>query len=346
MKNKPLDFVNDNIFQPVPWLKNNHLMTVIPAFWPRSFRQISQLGKDYLFPVDEKTSLMGRCHFQSYEPHAPTVIIVHGLEGSSNSRYVLGISAKAISAGMNVVRLNLRNCGETLKLSPTFYNAGQSGDIIAVVDYLSTKFNFQNIYLIGYSLGGNIVLKAAGESGCHEKHIRGVCAISPSIDLRASVEALKKGINRLYEMRFLLSLKGKVVLKNRLFPEKYDLSLLKKVNSIQAFDDVYTAPDAGYASAMDYYQQASALAVIDKIVIPSIIVTAQDDPIIPYSSFLTPKLANSAITLLAPKHGGHGGFIHSRIEHNPKIPSFDRFWAENRVLSFCLEQAYRNSVNV
>ncbi len=335
-----------NHFKPVSWLKNSHLMTVIPVIWPRSYQHLKKIGEDCYFKINEETTLLARCHFVSKDPSTPTLIIIHGLEGSSNSRYVLGLSAKALSANMNVIRLNLRNCGDTLHLTPTFYNAGQSGDIISVVSHLYENLNFKNIFLLGYSLGGNIALKAGAEMAMLNKtngYLKGIGAISPSIDLSASIKALNSGINKMYELRFLLSLKYKVIQKNRFFPGKFNVSVLPKIKDIRAFDDYFTAPDGGFADSTDYYQKASSLSILDKITIPTIIVTAKDDPIIPYSSFLSNQLKNPAITLLAPDYGGHGGFIHNKIEHNPEIPTFDRFWAENRILEFCLEE-YKKSL--
>lgn len=329
----------EELFEPVFWLKNQHLMTVMPVFWPRNLKGIKTKGIDRTFKIDETTKLVGRCHFQSADVNTPTLIIVHGLEGSSNSRYVLGMSAKAIKASMNVVRINLRNCGGTLHLTPTLYNAGQSNDIIAVVNELQNKDKLTNIFLVGYSLGGNIVLKAAAELGKQALvKFKAVCAISPPIDLKACLAEMDYGINKMYHLRFLMGLKLKVLQKSKLFVNKFDVSKLKLVKNLYSFDNYFTAPDAGYASADDYYEKASSLNILDKIEVPTIIIQAQDDPIIPFKSFLSPKLNNPAIKLVHSKYGGHGGFLHKNNEVSLNNVVFDRFWAENRVLNFCIQQ--------
>jgi predicted alpha/beta-fold hydrolase len=194
---------------------------------------------------------------------------------------------------------------------------------------------FSQIILAGCSLGGNIVLKAAGELGTSATDlICGVATISPSIDLEASVRSIEKPRNRIYERYFLRILKLNIREKALLYPELYDVSRLDKIKSIRQFDDIYTAPMGGYGNADNYYRTASSINVLHRIVVPTLIIIAEDDPMVPFESFKSPALNNEAIKLIATKHGGHVGFIHQKAEG---LPLFDQFWAENRVVNFCQE---------
>lgn len=321
-------------FKPFPFLSNRHLMTIAPAMWPRRYSfLIEPVAR--VFQTEPGTSVLCHCHFQPNRAAAATLIIVHGLEGSSSSPYVLGLTQKTLKVGWNVIRVNLRNCGGTLHLSNTLYNAGLTADLKAVIEQLRTHHNLSEIYVAGYSLGGNIVLKAAAELSDAKNHcIDAICAISPSLDLHTCVSAIEKGFNRIYELNFLSSLKQKIRDKEKLFPGTYDVGPLRAIKSIREFDDSYTAPDGGYGNADNYYTMASSLHVADRISIPTLIIAAQDDPIVPFVSFRSPKLQTRHITLLAPRHGGHGGFLQSLEESFGLANCRDRFWAENRILTF------------
>lgn len=322
-------------FKPFPFLRNGHLMTIVPAIWQRRLPPIKTPSVDRLFQVKPHVQVLANCHFADDAKSRPTLIILHGLEGSSNTPYVLGLTHKALEQGMNVVRLNLRNCGNTLHLTPTLYNAGLSADLIAVATELIEVDGLETIFAAGYSLGGNIVLKAAAELGSDGPAMfKGVCAISPALDLAACVESMERGLNRFYEQRFLIGLKDKIRIKHKLFPSLYDVSKLKDVRTLRGFDDVFTASDAGCKSAAEYYEQNSAIRIIENSRIPILIIAAQDDPIVPFTSFSSPKLKAQNITMLTPEHGGHSGFLAQSNEGESR----DRFWAENRIVEFCLAQ--------
>ena len=315
-------------------------MTIAAAFWPRH-RQLTKLraqAQTRLFKVAPQVELLAHCHIYTGDPQRATLLIVHGLEGSSDSTEVLALCHKALSCQMNVIRLNLRNCGGTLHLCPTLYNAGLSNDVLAVLLELQEKDRLRNIFLAGFSLGGNIVLKLADELASSAKNLlRGVCGISPSIDLLASVTAIEKAVNRLYDQRFLQGLKEKVRQKQAFFPGRFDLSKLLLLNTLRDFDEHFTAPDAGFASAYDYYTKCSALPIVDRIAVPTLIIAAQDDPIVPFASFAQLPDKHPFVSLLSPKHGGHGAFISSRAKEKEALFFTDRFWAENRVIQFCLD---------
>ncbi|MFZ1803112.1 MAG: alpha/beta fold hydrolase, partial [Nitrospira sp.] len=143
-----------------------------------------------LFPVEPQTQLQGFCHWQGDRMASPTAVLVHGLEGSSESRYMRGIAAKAYRAGFNVIRLNQRTCGGTEHLTPTLYNSGLSGDYRMILNELAHREGLDRIWLIGYSMGGNLVLKAAGELGQTEPALAGVAAVCPNINPTVCARAL------------------------------------------------------------------------------------------------------------------------------------------------------------
>ncbi|MGH9553584.1 MAG: YheT family hydrolase [Terriglobales bacterium] len=326
----------DAVFSPHPLLRNPHIMTMLPAFRPTRASELHSTQQSLIIDVDSESKVM--VHYHKVNANAPCLLLVHGLEGSSNAPYLVNLTAKALPLGFNVARMNLRNCGGTMHLTPTLYNAGMSSDVIAVARYLRQNMNVSAITAVGYSLGGNVVLKAAAElSERGDPLFTAAAAVSPAIDLHTAVGAMERGINRVYELRFILGLRAKVRAKSAIYPKRFDAGKLKYVTGMRSFDELFTAPDAGYDSALHYYQGASALGRLPNIKIPTLIIAAQDDPIVPFASFRSPQLQSPYIKLLAPEHGGHGGFIHSDVEVNDLIKSNDRLWAENRILEFCMQ---------
>lgn len=304
-------------------------MTIAAALVPRRFE--IPPGEARRFQVEHGSWLLGQCHWQSGKrKDAPALIIVHGLEGSSDSNYVRGIAEKAFHGGFHVVRLNQRNCGGTEALTPTLYNSGMSNDYRAVLQELSEGDGFEQIFFAGYSMGGNLVTKMAGEFGSDvPKALRGVCAVCPALDLAACADALERTENFIYQRRFVSGLMSRYARKQKLFPEDYRLNGLGSIRTVRQFDDVIIAPQFGYRDAQDYYENASAKRVIAHIRVPFLMITAQDDPFVPYASFLAAKVGeNLSIRFIAPQHGGHCGFI-------SKHPGAERFWAEQRIVEFC-----------
>jgi hypothetical protein len=291
-------------------------------------------AEDRLFDVEPGTRILGHCHWQSEPRRHPTLVLIHGLEGSGESLYMLGCAEKALAAGFNVVRLNQRNCGGTEHLTPTLYNSGLSGDYRAVVLELAARDALPEIFVAGFSMGGNLALKMAGEFGAvPPAALHGVVGVCPSLDLAACADACDSPRNWLYRQHFVRNLKKRFRMKQRLFPHEYELNgSLDAVRTIREFDDVVTAPNCGYGTAVNYYHRASALRVIADIHVPTLILTAQDDPLIPFVSFRDPALGgNPNITLVAPTRGGHCAFV-SRHAGN------ERFWAEARIVEFCSQR--------
>ena len=190
-------------FTPVTLLSNPHFMTVFPGYWPRRGLLAGVPTESRLFTTEPHTQLLGFCHWQPHRTACQTVVLVHGLEGCSESHYMRGIAAKAYRAGFNVIRLNQRTCGGTEHLTPTLYNSGLSQDYQAVVHELARVDGLDRIWLVGYSLGGNLVLKAAGEAGSSEAALAGAIAVCPTIDPMQCAKALEEPRNWLYHHHFL-----------------------------------------------------------------------------------------------------------------------------------------------
>jgi len=336
-------------FTPAVGLTNNHLMTLAPLWMPRRF-PLTDRGCERLFiEVEPGNQVLVLFHQGRGARASSLVLVLHGLESSADAPYVKGVCEKAIYEGFSVARMNMRNCGGTSHLSTTLYNAGMSSDVLNVASHLTERFNFENVFLCGFSLGGNLVLKAAGEYGAGgpgnikgnepvKVPLAGVCSICPPIDLESCVRQMEKGVNRIYEKNFVLSLKLRVYEKARHFPGRYDLVKLRQIRTVRSFDNVFTAPDAGYASAEDYYRGASAQHVLSSIDCPTLIIAAKDDPLVPFSSFetLDNLVQDLRRTLLAPTNGGHVSFIHKksiRSEAAAGAPC-DPFWAEWQAVGF------------
>src|SRR5256885_8832588 len=304
-------------------------MTIVSAFVPRRFDIPSVEAR--LFQVDPDSRLLAHCHWQpGKRKHAPVIVVVHGLEGSSDGNYVRGIAEKAFHRGFHVVRMNQRNCGGTEALTPTLYNSGMSADYRAVFEELSNSDGFDQIFFAGYSMGGNLVTKMAGEFGAAvPKALRGVCALCPALDLAACADALERLENYLYQRRFVKGLMSRYARKHELFPERYPIRGLAPVRTVRQFDDVITAPQFGYRDAQDYYENVGAKRVAAQVRVPMLMITAQDDPFVPCTSFLDAKISeNSAIQFIASRYGGHFGFL-------SQYSARERFWGELAVRCFC-----------
>src|SRR6185312_5598743 len=214
--------------------------------------------EEQLFDVEDGVQVLCHCHWQSKPEQHGTVLIVHGLEGSSLSQYVIGTGSKAWVAGMNVVRMNMRNCGGTELLTPTLYHSGLSADVDAVLRTIVEKNRLERVGVVGYSMGGNLVLKMAGEWGAHPpEQVKAIAAVSPAADLAPSADAMHEPANRIYEWKFLLSLMRRYKRKATLFPSVYAREI-GWPRSIREFDERITARYCGFTGADDYYRRASA----------------------------------------------------------------------------------------
>lgn len=240
-----------------------------------------------------------------------------------------GIAAKGVIAGMNVVRMNQRNCGGTDHFSATLYHSGRSADVAAVAHHLIEYDLVSRLALVGFSMGGNLVLKLAGEWGSEgPSQFKAVAAVCPALNLAASADALHVASNRLYELYFMWKLRRRLRSKAKLFPGAFDTSRLHGLTSLRDFDDKVTAFYCGFTGADDYYERAAAANVVDRIAIPTFVLNAANDPFIRIVPETRKKiLANPNITFLETPDGGHCAFLGRR-------DGDDGRWAEDQVVEF------------
>lgn len=257
------------------------------------------------------------------------LVLVHGLEGSSDAGYARSMTYAALEAGFATHRVNLRSCGGTEELALSNYHSGQTSDVLHVLRERK-RVSDAPIFLVGFSLGGNVSLKLAGELGESARDlIAGVCAVSTPIDLAACADALGKPENRIYAQRFLARLKDKIRTRYRQAPQIYTLEHLSKVRTIYDFDDYYTARLFGFGTAANYYRTQSSNQFLERIRVPALVVTAKDDPLVPFSTYDHPAFQrNPCLRLVAVDHGGHLGFIARRRP---------RFWLDGLVMDWLQE---------
>jgi predicted alpha/beta-fold hydrolase len=257
------------------------------------------------------------------------VVVLHGLEGSSTVHYMRGVADKAWRRGWNAVLLNQRNCGGTEHLTPGLYHSGLTADPRAVIESLARTDGLGRVAVVGYSLGGNLAVRLAGEIGDAASPVGGVVAVCPTIDLERCVRAIERRANIPYHFNFVRNLRARMRRKVAAWPGAFDLAPLDAIWTIRRFDDVYTAPHHGFGDAANYYVQASAIRVVDRIRIPTLILAAEDDPFVPASQFREPAIThNPQVVACVSRHGGHCGFI-----ERPS-PGYDGYWAEQMAVEF------------
>jgi uncharacterized protein len=324
-------------FVPRRFLRSGHLQTIVGNFLPR----VHSLPEPecQLIEVEGATSAGGasfvlcHCHWQPAEVRSErlTIVIVHGLEGSSCSPYVLSNSSRAWKAGCNVVRMNMRSCGAGEDLSPTIYHAGRSQDVALVMAELARARRIRSFALVGYSMGGNLVLKLAGELGSTSPpYLKAVVGVSPLMDLVASSAALHQPQNRLYESRFLADLLKHFRRQVELYPGLFSADGFNKIRTLRQFDEQIVARYGGFAGADDYHRRVASSNWVQDITVPTLILHALDDPFIRMTPETRVKLlANSHVRLVETRHGGHCAFL------SPE-PGDAGFWAERTLLDFLL----------
>jgi len=271
------------------------------------------------------------CRWQQDRTAAMTLIVVHGLEGSSESQYMIGVARNGLAAAMNVVLMNQRNCGGMDHWAPTLYNSSLSADVAAVARSVIENDGVSRFALVGFSMGGNLVLKCAGEWGRKgPAQFKAVAAVCPAMDLAASADALHEPSNRVYEWYFLLQLFRRIRIKARHFPREFDTGRLRGVTSLRLFDDRVTAPYCGFTGADDYYARAAAANVVDRIAVPGLIIHAANDPFIRVQPATLEKVAsNSHLSYVETADGGHCAFV-----GEPDGNGYDGRWAEREVVEF------------
>jgi predicted alpha/beta-fold hydrolase len=327
-------------FVPRRWLRSGHLQTLAGNFLPR--RLILPEPEPLLVEVDGPVAGYGpsqvlcHCHWQPEEVRRKrlTVVLIHGLEGSSNSKYIVGNTARALAAGLNVVRMNMRTCGGTDALSPTIYHSGRSGDVGRLVETIVREQRLEAVALVGYSMGGNLVLRWSGEvSGNPPRELKAVVGVSPLMDLAASSAALHRPQNRLYERHFLRSMLARVRRRIVMYPRIYADAQVERIRSMRDFDEYIVARYGGFADADDYYYSVASSKYAGALRVPTLVIHSEDDPFIRLlPETRTALIENPWVTFIETQHGGHCAFLAPATAAGD-----DGRWAEATLLRFLLQ---------
>ena len=258
---------------------------------------------------------------ESFPANSPRVLVLHGLEGGVHSHYVRAIFREARARGWGADLLIFRSCGSEPNRLPRSYHSGETGDPAFVIDQITTEFPDAPLGLFGVSLGGNVLCKLLGERGATlPKQVVGAVAMSVPFDLARASRHIGRGFGAVYERSFLRSLIPKALQKVERHTELAPLATVASARTIWEFDDTFTAPLHGFASAADYYRRASSISFLKDIRIPTLLLSAVDDPFLPpdvLDQVRTVAHGNSALTLEFPERGGHVGFTAGRWPWNP-----------------------------
>lgn len=307
-------------------IPHGDLTTIAANFWPRNLDEVRYPGVRVLHRTEERVQVLSICH----EPEGPvrgTLIALHGLEGSHESGYMKSMAAAGLARGLRVHRLNMRTCGGTEGLAPTLYHAGLTSDLKSIVAQMEGP-----VYLAGYSLGGNVMLKLCGEMGS-AIGVKGIVSISTPLDLMACCLRMQEPRNFIYSNKFIDKLKARYRRRAAEFPELFPLDGLDSVKSVLEFDDKFTSKAFGFGNADNYYKTQSSQGFLQGIAVPGLLIHSMDDPLIP--AWVYEKAApekNPNLKLVMTKHGGHVGFLAKRGA---------RFWAEEYAVDWILGNLQR-----
>lgn len=289
-------------YKPPFIFQHAHVSTVYPALFrkvdaPPYFRErISTPDNDFL-DLDWLARGSDRI-----------VVISHGLEGNASRAYVRGMAKVFHENGFDILAWNYRGCGGEINKTTRFYHSGATDDLDHVVRHALSK-GYRQLFLVGFSLGGNLTLKFLGEQGDQvSSQVKGAVAFSTPFDLHRGCLKLSSPTNWIYSQRFLRSLKEKVTRKARLLGG-IDIRGIDKIRNLKEFDDQFTAPLHGFRDAVDYYEKCSAIKFVKGIAVPTLAVNAANDPFLSPECYPAPnEIANDMLTLEYPSHGGHVGF--------------------------------------
>jgi len=317
----------------VPLFRNPHLATLAGNFWPRPLDEHRYPTRLTLYRTEPDIGIAVEENRPEGEARGE-VLLLHGLEGSSRSGYLISLAQRLLEAGFAVHRMNLRGCGLSEPYSPTLYHSGLTHDARTILEQWREAGRGPR-FLAGFSLGGNVVLKLAGELGeAAAELVEGVCAVSAPIDLHACVRRIDAPSNWIYHQKFVRSLRRRYQRRHQMDPRRFPDRGIGRVRTIFEFDDRVTAPFFGFDGAAHYYATQSSLRFLGHIRVPVLLVQAEDDPMIPFELYQGEEVrSNPWLQLLAVPHGGHLGFL---------ARGAPRFWLDG-VLSRWFE-ALRNKV--
>jgi len=311
----------------VPLFKNPHVQTIAGHFWPRPSARRSAVEKK-LYHTEPDVQVLVETERPAGAPRGE-IVLVHGLEGSADAGYMHSMAACAVAAGYTVHRSNLRSCGGTERLARTVYHGGLTSDLLAVVRALAAEGRAP-VWMVGFSLGGNLVAKLAGELGeAAQPLIAGVCAAAAAIDLEACARRIGQPDNRLYEYRFLSLMRARARAVWRSTPAD-----LRGIRTVFEMDDRITAPHFGFSGAEHYYRTQSANQFLERIRVPTLFITAQDDPFVPFRIYDHPAFRqNPCLQLLATEYGGHLGFL---AKQRPRL------WLDHAIMEWITDRGTKN----
>ena len=321
-----MPFIQDTSFKPHFFLRNKHINTLYRFLFSNTkvkFERKRMRTQDNDF-IDLDFSKV----------NSDTIVIaIHGLEGSSSSNYIHTITQTLNHANIDVVAFNMRSCsGEPNKLLSS-YHSGKTEDLHEIILFLEKEFNYKQIHVVGYSLGGNLTIKFMGEfTNKMPNSVVSAVGVSVPCDLEGSVKSISQAENKLYMKGFLKTLKEKAIQKSIQFPNaKIDIDKINKATNFYAFDDLFTAPTNGFKNAKDYWSQSSCKQFIPSVKLPTLLVSAKDDPFLNEKCFPVKEAKeNDFFTFLQTKHGGHLGFVTG-------FKMKEQRWLENVITSFIKE---------
>lgn len=314
-------------YKTLPLLYNGKTQTISGVYFP--FNPFISNAQQHIVTLSDNDKIVLIENTPKIpQPSKRILLLLHGLTGSENSRYLIRVTHRFTQAGFTVFRMNLRGCGLGAGLAKHPYHSGRSEDTREVLNFIAKRYPESPITQIGFSLGANITLKMAGENVPLPHHLDSVMAISPPLDLDSTVKLLIKKRNKIFNTYFMNGLIRDAKLRSQFFPED-KLPIFTKNMNVYDFDDIYTAPRCGFQNAKDYYTQCSSAQFISQITLPTFILYAKDDPFITRRSFLSIPKKSNFDTIITQK-GGHMGWL----GYTDKAGDFR--WMDNIIVKWVL----------
>ena len=305
-------------FRPAWWLPGAHLQTIYPSLSrrrlrPELLRERVELADGDFIDLDWTQPAPG-----------PIVLVLHGLEGSLESHYTGGILSALAAQGYRAVMMYFRGCSGEPNRLPRSYHSGETGDLHTVIEHIRLRHPATPVAVIGYSLGGNVLLKWLGEQG-EKAAVKTAVAVSVPFELNRAARQLERGLSQIYQKYLLNKLRKSVTAKAATHPPPVPLTQLAELKTFRQFDNAITAPLHGFRNVDDYYTRSSSRQYLHRIRIPTLIIHALDDPFLPADAIPSNKDLAPSVTLELSPHGGHVGFVAG------SHPGKAQYWLESRI---------------